>query len=103
MSHDGKKHFLKLFSLHHMTTTQTEPRLTPAQVEVYRRDGYLIYDRPVLPEDKFNSLKVYFEKLLADLPPEERPEAMDVPHFMHPELFKWALDDAILDLVEPIL
>jgi ectoine hydroxylase-related dioxygenase (phytanoyl-CoA dioxygenase family) len=86
-----------------MTPTSADPRLTPAQVEAYRRDGYLIYDQPVFPDDKFNALKAYFEQLLADLPPDERPESMDVPHFMHPELFKWALDDAILDLVEPII
>lgn len=86
-----------------MNTTLTEPRLTPAQVEAFNRDGYLIYNKPVLPEAKFNGLKAYFEKLLADLPADERPEAMDVPHFMHPELLKWGLDDAILDLVEPIL
>ena len=28
---------------------------------------------------------------------------MDVPHFMHPELFEWALDESVLGLVEPIL
>jgi ectoine hydroxylase-related dioxygenase (phytanoyl-CoA dioxygenase family) len=32
-----------------------------------------------------------------------RPESMDVPHFQHPELFKWVFDDQVLDLVEPIL
>ena len=56
----------------------------------------------MLPEAKFEALKAYFDKMLADLPADERPEAMDVPHFMHPELLKWAMDDAILDLVEPI-
>jgi len=86
-----------------MTTTLTEPRLTPAQVEAYRRDGYLIYDKPVLPQAKFDGLKARFEKILAGLPSGERPEAMDVPHFMHPELLEWALDDAILNLVEPII
>jgi chlorinating enzyme len=85
-----------------MNTTLTEPRLTAEQVETYRREGYLIYKQPVLPEDKFNALRAYFDKLLADLPASERPEAMDVPHFMNPELNKWAMDDAILDLVEPI-
>src|SRR5271156_1346794 len=85
-----------------MSTTATEPRLTPAQVEAYRREGYLIYKQPVLPQEKFDSLKAYFEQLLAGLPSGERPEAMDVPHFLHPELLKWAMDDAILDLVEPI-
>jgi hypothetical protein len=86
-----------------MSITSTEPRLNPAQVETYRSQGYLIYDRPVLPADKFAALKDYFEKILASLPAGERPEAMDVPHFIYPELMRWALDDAILDLVEPIL
>jgi len=87
-----------------MTTTQAQAqvRLTPAQVESYRRDGYLIYKQPVLPQEKFDSLKAHFEQLLAALPADARPEAMDVPHFLHPELLQWALDDAILDLVEPI-
>jgi len=85
------------------TTIAPSPRLTPAQVEAYHREGYLIYDQPVLDLLKFNRLKACFEKILAELPAEERPEAMDVPHFMHPELFEWALDDAVLDIVEPIL
>jgi hypothetical protein len=85
-----------------MNTTLAEPRLTPAQVESYRQNGYLIYQEPVLPQEKFNALKAHFEHLLAALPSGERPEGMDVPHFLHPELLKWALDDAILDLLEPI-
>jgi ectoine hydroxylase-related dioxygenase (phytanoyl-CoA dioxygenase family) len=28
---------------------------------------------------------------------------MDVPHFLHPKLLEWAFDDAILDLVAPIV
>jgi hypothetical protein len=86
-----------------MTTTLAQPRLTPEQVEAYRREGYIIYNHPVLAPEKFAALKACFEKILADLPAGERPEAMDVPHFMHPELFEWALDNDILDLVEPIL
>lgn len=88
------------------TTTSTQPtsnpRLTPAQVAQYENEGYLIYKEPVLPQDKFIGLKNYFEGILADLPAHERPEAMDVPHFMHPKLLEWAFDDAILDIVEPI-
>jgi ectoine hydroxylase-related dioxygenase (phytanoyl-CoA dioxygenase family) len=78
-------------------------RLSADQVEHYRREGYIIVDHPVLPAEKFAGLKVYFEKILADLPASERPEAMDVPHFMHPKLLEWAFDAAILDLVAPIV
>jgi hypothetical protein len=69
----------------------------------YRDEGYLVFSQPVLPEPRFAGLKAYFEKLLDDLPAGERPETMDVPHFMHPELLEWAFDPAILDLVEPIV
>jgi hypothetical protein len=77
-------------------------RLTPVQTAQYQNEGYLIYKEPTLPEDKFTGLKNYFETILAELPVGERPEAMDVPHFMHPELLSWAFDDAVLDIVESI-
>ncbi len=77
-------------------------RLTPVQIARYQNEGYLIYKEPTLPEGKFTGLKNYFETILAELPAGERPEAMDVPHFMHPELLKWAFDDAVLDIVESI-
>jgi hypothetical protein len=73
------------------------------EVARYRSEGYLINHRPVLAADRFAALKAYFEKVLADLPAGERPESMDVPHFMHPRLLEWALDPAVLALVEPIL
>ncbi len=85
-----------------MTTALAQPRLTPEQLRAYRREGYLIYNHPVLTPEKFSRLRTCFDKILADLPATETPESMDVPHFMHPELFEWAFDDAILDLVEPI-
>jgi len=77
--------------------------LTEAQVAQFRREGYLVYNHPVLPPARFKELAAYFESVLADLPPGERPESMDVPHFMHPRLLDWALDPAVLALVEPIL
>lgn len=77
-------------------------RLTPEQVIQYRNEGYLVYKEPVLPEAKFAGLQGYFETMLSDLPATERPEAMDVPHFVHPKLLEWAFDPAILDMVEPI-
>ena len=89
-----------------MTTTinsTATPRLTAQEVAQYHENGYLIFKEPVLPPEKFAALKAYFEKILADLPATERPEAMDVPHFVHPQLLQWAFDDAVLDLVEPIV
>src|ERR1019366_1468793 len=78
-------------------------RLTSGQVRHYESEGYLVFDQPVLPEARFDGLKSCFEEILADLPAGERPEAMDVPHFMHPKLLEWALDESILCLATPIL
>ena len=36
-----------------MPITSLEPRLTAEQVESFRQEGYLIYDKPVLPAKKF--------------------------------------------------
>jgi chlorinating enzyme len=89
--------------LHPTMNTITEPRLTKEQVQAYESEGYIIYRDQVFTPDKFAKLKDYFEGLLKALPAEVRPESMDVPHFSHPELFKWLFDDQVLDLVEPIL
>jgi len=78
-------------------------RLNADQVEKYNRDGYLIYDKPVFSPGRFEGLKATFERLLSNLPGDFRPEAMDVPHFLHPELLDWALDEAVLSLVRPVL
>lgn len=85
------------------SVSQSRATLSPEQVAQYRSDGYTIGRQPVLPEAKFHALRAYFENLLAALPAGERPEAMDVPHFLHPKLLEWAFDDAVLDLVEPIV
>jgi hypothetical protein len=86
-----------------METSTTPPCITPNEVSQYRKEGYLIINKPVLPAERFQGLKECFEGILANLPSDERPEAMDVPHFMHPELLKYAFDENILALVEPIV
>lgn len=90
-----------------MTVTHDAcPRLSEQDVTRFRDDGYLIVNEPVFPEPRFNALRDHFEKLLADWQEDPRmrsPEHMDVPHFLHPSLFDWIFDDAVLDLVEPII
>jgi len=81
----------------------TSPRLSSDQVSFFLEEGYLIYKQPVLQASKFHALSNCFERILSDLGEGERPEAMDVPHFVYPELFEWAFDPQILALVEPIL
>jgi hypothetical protein len=77
--------------------------LSNDQVELYRREGYLIRTDPLFPERKFEALKSHFEEKLARLPENVRPEAMDVPHFTDTKLFDWLFSDEVLDVVEPII
>ncbi len=78
-------------------------RLTPDDVAYFREEGYFIYRKPVLRPEKFAGLQACFEGILDGLDASERPEAMDVPHFMYPQLFEWALDPDMLAMVEPVL
>lgn len=83
-----------------------KPRLSAAQVEAFRTEGYLLYNRPVLRPAKLAKLQAHFDALLerwlAD-PRMRSPEHMDTPHFMDTGLFEWLLDDDVLDLIEPLL
>jgi hypothetical protein len=85
------------------SSASSAPLLSVEQVDHYLREGYVIVNRPILPQDRFDGLRACFEGILADLPPGERPESMDVPHFMHPRLLEWAFDPSVLGLVESIL
>lgn len=85
------------------TFTKPTPRLTPTQVDSYRRAGYLSYHEQVFSPQKLRGLTDHFEYLVTNLPEGMRPEHMDVPHFADPKLFEWLLDDQVLDLVEPLI
>lgn len=88
----------------YMAQTFRRPRLDQDQVASYCRNGYLLYHQPVLPEEKFLSLQARFEELLVQHEKTgQRPEAMDVPHVAHPDLFQWVFSDEVLDLVEPLI
>lgn len=85
------------------TPSTAHHRLTPAEVAIYRQEGYHIFRQPVFPQAKFDGLKNCFEDILNNLDTGVRPESMDVPHFQHPQLFEWLFADEVLNLVEPIL
>lgn len=80
----------------------SKSRLNEDQIQHYRREGYVLPHLKVLPEEKFNRLRKHFDQKLLELPAGSRPEAMDTPHFADPALFEWALDDDLLDIIEPL-
>jgi ectoine hydroxylase-related dioxygenase (phytanoyl-CoA dioxygenase family) len=76
--------------------------LASQDIAFYRENGYLLYRRPVLPENMFNRLKAIFEELLEN-PGGKRGDELDVPHFQDERLLEILLADEILDLIEPII
>src|SRR5262245_49229951 len=81
-------------------------RLSPQQVDYFKKEGYLLFNQPVFPQAKFDALKAHFEHKLSTWAEDsggKSPEAMDVPHFTDLKLFDWLLDDAVLDVVESLI
>ena len=81
-------------------------RLSGKQVGQYREEGFLVLDEPVFSPGRFAELKDCFEGMLVDWLARgisRSPEHMDVPHFWEPKLFDWLMDDAVLDIVEPLI
>ena len=83
--------------------TSSQSRITPEQVTQYREEGYTLPTGKVFSDDKFARLFSHFDGLLAKWPSDERPEAMDTPHFADHKLLEWALSPEVVDLVEPLL
>lgn len=79
--------------------------LTAAELARFQDEGYLAIRRPLLAPDAFAGLQQAFEGCLADWTASfgRRPEQMDKPHFLYPELFRWALDPGVLDVVEQLV
>lgn len=79
-------------------STQTG-RLDSAQLESFRRDGYVLFNQPVFSAARFDALKGIFEEDLA-----QYGEAnLDTIHFRDERLLPFLLSDEILDLVEPLI
>ena len=78
-------------------------KLTAGEVERYRSEGYLLYHHPVFEKPRLLKLRSLFEDKIAQLKPGERPEQMDVPHFVDTRLFEWLFSEEVLDLVEDVI
>ena len=77
-------------------------RLSKADVAQYAREGYVLHRAPVFSAQKFARLTAIFEELLAGIGT-ARTDTLDVPHFRDARLLDFLLDDAVLDLVEPLI
>ncbi len=76
-------------------------KLTTEEIQTYRRDGYVLYHKPLFSPETFARLHTIFEEQLAEKGAKLSDE-LDTPHFRDPRLLDFLLSDEVLDLVEPI-
>jgi len=74
-------------------------RLSTEQIEKYKLDGYVIYDKPALPEPMFMRLLDIFEEDLEQY----GYDGLDVIHFRDKRLLDIVLSDEVVDLIEPVV
>jgi hypothetical protein len=89
-----------------MPAPARQHRLTTDQVAQFRRDGYVLYRRPVLSEPAFAQLTALFEEHLAAAAAQGgRGDGgeLDMPHQRDRRLLEFLLGDELLDLVEPLI
>jgi ectoine hydroxylase-related dioxygenase (phytanoyl-CoA dioxygenase family) len=75
---------------------------TPEQVAFYEDHGYLKFGR-IFTKPELDDLRAYVDRMIAELPPGRRPEALDTPHFEHPWLFKYLAHPRVLDVIEDFI
>jgi hypothetical protein len=87
------------------TATTQLRRLGADEVAAYRRDGFLFPRGELLPPEDFADLQRTFERLLGDWTGRfgQRPEMMDKPHWIYPELTRFTAHPRVLDLVEDLI
>jgi hypothetical protein len=74
-------------------------RLTESEVAHYNKAGYVSYNKPVLPAEKFARLQAIFEEDMQKFSERE----LDMIHTRDERLLEFLLCDEILDLVEPLV
>jgi chlorinating enzyme len=78
-------------------------RLDEAQVAFFKKNGYLIFDRPVFSDDKFQRLRDHFQvKQTQWEKTGKAPEHMDVPHFTDTALYEWLFAPEVMGLISPL-
>ncbi len=81
-------------------------RVTRAQAESYKRDGYLVVKGPVFPHDVFNNVLAFSEEKFAEHAAKaggKAPSLIDCPHWADPRMFEWLLSDELISIVEPLI
>ncbi|MES2201674.1 MAG: phytanoyl-CoA dioxygenase family protein [candidate division FCPU426 bacterium] len=75
--------------------------MTPAELEFYRKNGYLLHKKQLLSAEKMAGLTAVFEEQLA-AKGDKLSDELDTPHFRDARLFDYLLAPEVLDLVEAV-
>lgn len=75
---------------------------TPEEVQFYRQNGYLKFGQ-IFTDEELSALRQHVDEMIAALPQGKRPEAMDVPHFEDPWLFRYLTHPRVLDVIQDFI
>ena len=78
-------------------------RIDEQAVQRYHEQGYILFDKPLFNQEKFDVLFSIFEELVAKRERGTRTDELDKPHFAEPRLFEFLMADEVLDIVEPLI
>src|SRR3954463_1194252 len=76
--------------------------LTTADVEFFRKNGYLLPHQQLFSEDKLAELEGIFNEHLADKG-DKLSDELDTPHYRDDRLLDFLLSDEVLDTIEPLV
>jgi hypothetical protein len=78
------------------------PTTTDIDVDLFRKQGYLLPGRQLFSPDRLDALEGIFDEHLSDKGSKLSDE-LDTPHFRDPRLLEFLLSDEVLDTVEPLV
>jgi hypothetical protein len=80
----------------------TNANISLQDQEFYKKNGYLLYKKPLFSQEKQAELTSIFEEQW-ELVGRKLNSELDTPHFRDERLLKFLLSDEVLDLVEPFI
>ena len=81
-------------------------RVTIAQADSFKRDGYLVVKGPIFPQPVFKKIMAYSQEKFTEHAAKnggKAPSLIDCPHWADPRVFEWLLSDEMISIVEPLI
>lgn len=85
------------------SATEAPGRLTKADIDAYRRDGFLVFHWPLFMPERLERLRRIAREYVAEAAEGGRAADLNQPHFSDARIFDFALDRIAVGLMEDLL